>query len=194
MKILKSRLAALAELKKGSIGVVPTDTIYGVVALASSQAAVKRLYELKQRHKKPGTIIAASLDQLVELGIPRRYLTAVADYWPNPLSVVVPVPPGLAYLDQSVGTLAVRVPADAALRDFLQQTGPLLTSSANHPAEPTAATIEKAEDYFGDAVDFYVDGGDLSGRPPSTVIRVVDDAVVVLRRGAVNINEVGEII
>jgi L-threonylcarbamoyladenylate synthase len=77
-------------LKPGSIGVIATDTIYGVVACATDPEAVDRLYRVKSRENKPGTIIAASIDQLVELGLKRRYLTAVEQWWPGALSVIIP--------------------------------------------------------------------------------------------------------
>ncbi len=51
------------------MGVLPTDTVYGLVARRLDQAAATRLYRLKKREQKPGTVIAASIDQLVELGI-----------------------------------------------------------------------------------------------------------------------------
>lgn len=178
--------------KPGSIGVIPTDTVYGVVARAADSKAVERLYRLKSREQKPGTLIAASIDQLVELGFMRRYLTAVQQFWPAAVSVVTPCGPELAYLHQGVGSLAVRIPDDATLLDLLSQTGPLLTSSANQPGEPPATMVDEARAYFGDQVDFYEDGGDLSGRESSTVIRIVDDAIEILRQGAVKLNEYGE--
>lgn len=174
--------------KPGALGVIPTDTVYGVVARAADPAAVKRLYALKHREGKPGTIIAASLKQLEELGLKHRYLTNVQQYWPGPLSVIIPCGPELAYLHQGKFGLAVRLPDQPDLQKLLQQTGPLLTSSANHPSEPTANTVHMAQNYFGDAVDFYVDGGDLTDHQPSTIIRIVDDAVEVLRQGAVTID------
>lgn len=178
----------------GAIGVIPTDTVYGVVARAGDRDAVRRLYELKRREHKPGTLIAAGIEQLETLGLKRRYLTAVERYWPGPISVVIPCGPEFEYLHQGVGSLAVRIPADAALHDFLEQVGPLLTSSANQPGEPPATTAAEAEAYFHDGVDFYVDGGNRSGSQPSTVIRIVDDAIEVLRQGAVLIDErTGEI-
>ena len=174
-----------------SVGIIPTDTVYGLVARAVDPKAVKRLYDLKGREGKPGTIIGASIDQLSHLGIKARYLKAVADYWPGPISIVIPCGPELVYLHEGVGSLAVRLPDDDQLAALLEQTGPLLTSSANHPGEPVANTIAEAQEYFGDQVDFYVDGGDLSERQPSTIVRVVDDAIEVLRQGAVEIKNNG---
>lgn len=177
----------------GTIGVIPTDTVYGVVARAVDEKAVERLYVLKHREAKPGTLVAASINQLAELGIKLRYLTAVQQYWPGPISVVIPCGEELTYLHQGKRSLAVRIPGNLELRKFLETTGPLLTSSANQPGEPPANTVDEARGYFGDQVDFYIDGGDLSGNKPSTVIRIVDDAIEVLREGAVKINENGVI-
>ncbi len=182
--------AATQLLESGTIAVIPTDTVYGVVARATDQAAVSKLYKLKNRENKPGTIIAANIEQLEELGLKHRYLKAVEQFWPGAVSVVIPVGnPALEYLHQGKMSLAVRVPDDKKLQQLLQQTGPLLTSSANQPGQPVSNTIEQAQKVFGDQIDFYQDGGDLSGRQPSTIIRIVDDAIEVLRPGAVKIDD-----
>lgn len=178
-------------LRAGSVGVMPTDTLYGIVCAAADKEAVNRLYDLKSRDSKPGTVIAASVDQLVELGIKRRYLTAVSQYWPNAVSIEIPH--DLGYLSQNTGRQAFRIVKDPAVKKLLEQTGPLLTSSANLPGKAPATDVGEAKKYFGDKVDFYLDGGDMSGAKPSTVMRVIDDAVEVVRQGAVKINEKGEI-
>ncbi len=179
-------------LRDGAIGVLPTDTLYGVVCRAADAAATQRLYAVKSRESKPGTLIAASIDQLVELGFKRRYLTAYDHLWPSSLSIIIPHQIG--YLSQGVGAQATRViNAPASFMKLLQTVGPLLTSSANQPGARPANTIAEAQAYFGDTVDFYVDGGDFSGREPSTIIRVVDDVIEVLRPGVVKIDEAGRI-
>jgi L-threonylcarbamoyladenylate synthase len=177
-------------MKPGAVAVIPTDTVYGLVARASDKDAVARLYELKQRENKPGTLIASSIEELTSLGIKRRYLTAVEQYWPGAVSIIIPVgDPTLNYLHQGKMSLAVRLPEGVELKGLLEQTGPLLTSSANRPGEQPATTAEAAEAIFGKSVDVYVNGGDLSDRQPSTIIRIVDDAVEIIRPGAVEIKE-----
>lgn len=172
-----------------AVGVIPTDTVYGVVARAADNEAVVRLYDLKKRGNKPGTLIAADIKQLEELGLKHRYLKAVEQFWPGAVSVVIPAAdPALAYLHQGKMSLAVRIPADKKLQKLLKQTGPLLTSSANQPGKDPATNIDQARQYFGDRVDFYEDGGDLSANQPSTLIRIVDDAIEVLRQGAVKVD------
>ena len=190
---LATQEEAIALLQAGSVGVIPTDTVYGLAARAADEQAVTRLYALKNRENKPGTVIAANIQQLEELGIKHRYLSAVEQYWPNPLSIVIPTGPILNYLHQGKYSLAIRIPADKKVRDMLEQTGPLVTSSANHPGKTPAETVEAAQAYFGDDVGFYLDGGDLSGRESSTVIRIIDDAIEVLRQGAYKIDENGHV-
>src|SRR5882724_9322256 len=137
----------------GMVGVVPADTVYGLVVRATDHAAVARLYQLKAREGKPGTIIAANLDQLEALGLKHRYLKAVEQFWPGAISVIIPcADPALAYLHRGKMSLAVRIPEHVALQGVLEQTGPLLSSSANHPGEASAVNIEQARDYFGDTV------------------------------------------
>ena len=177
-------------LKPGSIGVIPTDTVYGVVANAADEQAVARLYELKQRENKPGTLIAANIEQLEKLGIKHRYLKAVEQFWPGAVSIIIPSSdPKLAYIHRGKMSMAVRIPDDKKIQEILKKTGALLTSSANQPGEPVANTIVEAKEYFGNKVDFYEDGGDLSNRKPSTLIRIIDDAIDVIRQGAVKIDD-----
>jgi L-threonylcarbamoyladenylate synthase len=188
MNMVMSQAEAAKILMDGGVGVLPTDTVYGLVARAADETAVLRLYGLKQRERKPGTVIAASVEQLVGLGLDEADLRAVEHWWPNSLSLIMPAGEALAHIHQGLVSFPVRIPKDEALRRFLEQTGPLLTSSANQPGEPPAVNVAEAYKCFGDGADFYVDGGDLSGRAPSTIIRLRDGRVEVLREGAVKIS------
>jgi len=181
--ILEDSQAATA-LVEGKVGIIPTDTLYGLVARAADPQAVRRFYALKQREHKPGTVIAASVAQLRELGIEDKYLQRVGKLWPAPLSIETPLGPELSYLHQDTGRQGFRVVADERVRRMLEVTGPLVTSSANQPGEEPAITIQDAQDTFGDQVDFYVDGGDRSGRPPSTIARITDNGIEIIRQGA----------
>ena len=78
------------QLRGGAVGILPTDTVYGLVCVAGNETAVARLYGIKSREPKPGTIIAANLQQLSELGIKLRYLKAAEQFWPGRISVIIP--------------------------------------------------------------------------------------------------------
>lgn len=181
--VIDKKLAAL--LHGGAIGILPTDTVYGLVSVIAPEP-VKRLYAAKPRQSHAGTVIASSVDDLIALGLDEAALRHVSHLWPAPLSVVIAAQHVPKFLREERGSLAVRIPEDKTLRSLLQKTGPLMTTSANKHGEKTAATISAAQHIFGDSVDFYVDGGDLSNHPPSTIIMVDAHGVItVLREGAV---------
>lgn len=176
---------AVPLLKDGAVGVLPTDTVYGLVTNATNLESVERFYALKSRDQKPGTLIAANVEQILALGVPAQEVEQVAKYWPNPLSAVLTIN-GNSYLHQGVGTLAVRVVKNDQIRELLEQTGPLITSSANQPGQPPAVNIGEAIAYFGESVDFYVDGGTVTAEP-STIIRPTTDGVEILRHGSISL-------
>lgn len=173
-------------LLNNDVCVIPTDTVYGAVARLDSPAAVAKIYDVKRRdlHKPVGTILAASLEQIAPLTTPEA-LEAAAAYWPGPVSVILPTSDRYNYAHKGAMSLAVRIPADQKLRALIEQTGPLASSSANLQEQPPATTIAEARAYFGDTVPLYVDGGDLSHRSPSRIIKINSDgSLATVREGS----------
>ncbi len=166
-------------LQNDGVGVIATDTVYGIVGRLLSPAAVERIYEVKHSDaKRPvGTILIASADQLKGI-VSDENINKATVYWPGPTSVILPVSDELKYAHKGLGSLPFRVPADPRLITLLEQTGPLATSSANLPSQLPAVTVDQAKGYFGDAVEFYDDGGDLSDRKPSKIIKFLDDGEI----------------
>ncbi len=188
MQIYSSlREPAVADaLCRGQVAVIPTDTVYGLVAHAQDRAAIARLYALKPRERQPGTIVAANTEQLHELGFSYRSLHIADKYWPDALSVVLDAQQVPNYLKTNLPDLAVRIPNHHDLLELLRVTGPLMTTSANLPSQPTATTVKEAWAYFGDDVDIYVDAGPITDPLPSTIIRIDDGTITVIRAGAVS--------
>ncbi len=172
-------------LRGGGVGVLLTDTVYGLVGIATDAAAATRVIDAKGRKYKPGTLIAADVQQLVDLGIQVEHVKAAEQFWPGPLTVVLPTKPGLEYLDLGLASLAVRVPSNPEINALLKKVGPLLTTSANRPNEPMVKSIEEAQEIFGNRLNFYVDGGPLESPLASTIIRF---KIELLRQGAMAIN------
>ena len=182
---------AIKFLKKGGVGVIPTDTLYGLVASAKNPAAVERVYRLKGRAPdKPSIILINSLNDLKKFGIvpTKTDLELLAKLWPGPVSVKFPFPSistkslSLTYLHCGTNTLAFRLPKPASLRSMLKKTGPLIAPSANRENQQPAATIAIARRYFGDKIDFYVAGKKLVGKP-STLVVLQAGKIIVVRPG-----------
>ncbi len=177
-------------LKEGGVGVLPTDTLYGLSASVFKPEAVEKIYKLKGKDaSKPLIILINSFEDLATLGIkidPTKE-EILRKIWPGAISVILPCDNNdLEYLHRGTRTLAVRLPNKPDLIEFLQQTGPIISTSVNATNQPPASTIAEAKNYFGDQVNFYLDAGPLAGAP-STLISLVNDKVEILRQGAVQI-------
>lgn len=159
-------------LKKGGCAVIPTDTIYGIVAPAHDQAAVERVYAIKGRSpEKPCIILIDAPDRMRDFGVSETDIKKVLSYSvETPTSFIVPITrTDLSYLDRGTRTLAFRIPYVPELRDLLVETGPLIAPSANPEGLPPATTIEEAHAYFGTVVDAYSEGGFIKGNPSALI-------------------------
>jgi len=173
-------------LKEGGVGVIPTDTIYGIACSVHSKEALDRIFELKSRDEnKPPVVLISALSDLERFGavITKKHSEIMAKYWPGKLTIIFDITKDLEYLDKGRG-LAIRFPSDENILSFLRQTGPLATSSANTQGQLPARNITEAQKYFLDKVDFYEDEGELDSEP-STLVKIDGDKVEVLRQGAV---------
>lgn len=174
---------ASSMLKNGGIGILATDTLYGVVGQALNQAAVERIYTVKKRTPtKPFIILISDIADLAlfHIVLTPEMKTNLEQYWPGPVSVILECPEqGFAYLHRDTHTLAFRLPAKPELISLIRTTGPLVAPSANPEGLTPAPTIDAARAYFGDTVDFYVSG--LVSDKPSKIIKITEDGVEVLR-------------
>lgn len=176
------------KIKEGAVGVIPTDTLYGLVASVLDPKAVQRVYDLKQREaSKPCIVLIDRPERALEFGVPEAELEMVAPHWPGPLSVVFSkIDDRFAYLRRDIGEPPFRVPDDEGLRAFLAKTGPLIAPSANLEGQPPVKDMPEITEVFGDKIDFAVDGGEIEG-PPSTLVKInADGSFSIIRQGAVH--------
>lgn len=179
-------------LKNGGIGIIPTDTLYGLVGRADLPETVERIYKVRKRNPdKPLIILSSSIKDLDRFGIQtNKELDRVTDkLWPGKVSIVLPADrEGIEYITRGTNTLAIRIPDKKELQALLKETGPLVAPSANPEGKTPARNIEEARNYFGEDVDFYVDEGELNGES-STLVVLENSKPKVIREGAVKINE-----
>lgn len=188
----KSILMEKAEkaIIRGGVGVLATDTIYGIVGSALNKKIVERIYRLRKRNpKKPMIILIGSMNDLELFGIKpdRKTSGLLKKIWPGKVSVVLPNKnKKFRYLRRGADSLAFRLPRKKNLTDFLKKTGPLVAPSANWEGYPPAKTIKEAKSYFGNEIDFYVDSGKKESRP-SSLAEIKNGKVKILREGAVKL-------
>ena len=170
-------------LKAGGVGVLPTDTLYGLVGQADGKKAVTRIKKLKERgHGKPFIILISSLKDLNKFKVKLDKKTGkfLKTIWPGPVSVILPT---LLKLHGTSVTLAFRWPKNKFLNELIEKTGPLVAPSANPEGLPPASTITEARNYFGDDIDFYLSAGKKLSGQPSTLIKIKKAKIEILREG-----------
>ncbi len=161
-------------LKAGGVGVLPTDTLYGLVGSANSKEAVDRIYKIKKRDKKKKLIILISAMAEIEkfdIKINKKQFEILNKIWPGKVSVII-------------NNLAFRIPANKKLIEILKKTGPLVAPSANPEGLKPAENIKQVKGYFKDAVDFYFSGGILKSEP-STLIKIEKNGEIIILRGKI---------
>jgi L-threonylcarbamoyladenylate synthase len=180
----KTQLTEIAALLKADqIVILPTDTIYGIHALAVSVTAVERIFSAKERERgKPLPVLFSNITQLEMTALLSSQLRdALAQIWPAPMTAIVPLKNSLP-ASSGAATLAARIPATAWLRDLLALTGPLASTSVNLSGQtPAINPAEFSPELLG-RVAGVADGGVLEGRA-STIVNFTMDPPKIVRSG-----------
>ena len=188
--------AAAEAVARGEVIVLPTDTVYGVGAQATSGAAVQRLLDAKQRGRDlPPPVLVAEVAMVRALAtdLDDRLHGLAEAFWPGALTVVLRARDALRMdLGDRGDTIAVRVPDHAFTRELLRRTGPLAVSSANVHRNDAALTIADAVTQLGDACSVYLDAGEMAGPVPSTIVDLTGPRARVLRAGRITVQELNE--
>ncbi len=177
-------------IKNGGIGVIPTDTMYGIVGDAMNKKTVERIYVVRKRTPtKPLIILISDISDLkmFNIKIDAELEKKLGKLWPNKVSIILPCKQKkFEYLHRGTNKLAFRLPKDKKLREFINATGPIVAPSANTEGDKPSKNIKQAEKYFGIGCDFYLDKRDMP-IVPSTVIELENGEIKLLRNGAVKI-------
>ena len=187
--------AAIDALSQGDLVGIPTDTVYGVAALANEEG-IRRLIHAKRRD--PGKGIPLLIDDIEQLGplvhVPEAARRLAARFWPGPLTLVLPLRDlraAPALLTGGRPTIGVRVPDHEIPRSLARALGPLAVSSATSRANPPHARSAAAVLDASGERDLRSGCWPLPGGVPSTVVAVTDDGkATVLRQGAIPDDEV----
>jgi len=179
-------------LKNGGVGVLPTDTLYGLVASIYSKKAVEKIYKIKERDKSKALIVLIhSLKDLEKfwIKVDRDQAKILKKFWPGGVSILLSCKsPKFKYIHRGTNEIAFRMISKKhrGLYDLIKKVGPIVAPSANKEKEKPAENIKQARGYFEDKVDFYINHGKRIGES-STLIRIKDSYIEILRQGKVKI-------
>lgn len=186
-------------IKKGGIVILPTETVYGIGCSCFDEDSIKKLYELKRRtYQKPISVLVSSIDMInmIAKDITDIEYKIIKHFFPGPLTIVLNKNDNVPDILVSGGdTIGVRMADCDITNAIIEKSGiPLAVSSANSSGEDSNINISDVYDIFKDKVDYYVDGGISKLGIGSTVIKIINNEVVILRQGIITKEEIEEII
>jgi L-threonylcarbamoyladenylate synthase len=183
---------ALEILRNGGLVAFPTDTVYGLGALAFDGKAVESIYLAKDRPvEKAIPVLIWDVSDLEKISddIPERTRALASRFWPGPLTVLVPKKPTLPESVSATATVAVRVPDHAVARELLRAAGPMAVTSANLSGQASPSTAQEVLAQLNGRIDLVIDGGTTPGGVPSTLVDCSSNEIKVLRAGPITLAE-----
>jgi L-threonylcarbamoyladenylate synthase len=183
----------LEVLRDGGLVAFPTDTVYGLGALAFDGSAVESIYIAKDRPiEKAIPILIGDVDDLPKVTstpLPPMAVKLASSFWPGPLTLVLPKLLTLPEAVSATETVAVRVPAHEVARALLRAAGPMAVTSANISGQPSPTTAQEVLAQLGGRIALIVDGGHAPGGVPSTLVDCTGETPKILREGPVTMEE-----
>ena len=185
--------AAIKILQRGGLIALPTDTVYGLAALASNRAAIERLYIAKERSPQKAIAVLigseGQIDQVVEhFSAAAKRLTRL--YWPGALTLVVSKNPDLPANLSPTPTIGVRMPDHAFALELLRKVGPLATTSANLSGGPNPRDAGEVLAQLDGRIELILDGGPAYSGIPSTIVDCTGTGLTILREGAISASDI----
>lgn len=190
--------AAVSTLRRGLLIVYPTDTVYGLGAVATNTRAVQRLFLVKKRNpKQPLPILLADTCEMgrVVSKLPPLAQPLAERFWPGGLTIVLPASPDF----QSIAlagrdSVAIRVPDQPILRRIIRDVGePITGTSANLSGMAIPLTVESALAQVSEHIEVAIDNGPSKTAIASTILDITLDAPVLLREGPIGARELEQV-
>lgn len=195
-KIDKNKLIEVAEyIKNGEIIVFPTETVYALGSNGLNEESIKKIYKIKNRNiNKPINLIVSSIEMIESITkdiTPLEY-KIMENFFPGPLTIILKknnlVPDILTNYGDTVG---IRMPDDEIALMLSEYSGlPIAAPSANISNKPSGTNINDIYNDFKDNVSIYIDSGESKISIPSTIVKVENNEIKILREGPITLEEI----
>ncbi len=177
-------------IKEGGLVLFPTETVYGIGANALNDDAVKKIFIAKGRAQdNPLILHIADMEMLNDIAknISELEYKLMGNFWPGPFTIILNKKDGIADQATCCGdTVGVRMPSNRIAYELIKRAGvPIAAPSANISGKPSGTNVEDIREELQDKVDFIIDGGEADIGLESTVVRVINDEVKILRPGKI---------
>ena len=183
-------------LKEGGLVAFPTETVFGLGCISNSEEAYNKLVSVKERpENKPFTLMCSDIKQIEAfVEISNKTKRIIDKYMPGKITLVLKIKKKVDnYLDHGTEYLGFRIPDDKFVLDMIDEVGvPLLVPSANVSGKKPALKDSDVFEYFENKIDAIVKGECEPLAVPSTVVKIVDEDLFILREGPITYKELME--
>jgi L-threonylcarbamoyladenylate synthase len=180
-------------LAAGELVAFPTDTVYGLGALAFNDNAVSRISDVKGRVvEKAIPILIGDFSQLelVASEVSIQCEKLAKSFWPGPLTIIFPRHQSISDAVTPMQTVGVRIPDFPATIELLKMTGPMAVSSANLTGMGSSSTARGVQAQLSGKIALILDGGVTPGGTPSTVVECSQGVPKILREGPISLDQI----
>ena len=186
-------------IKNGGIVVFPTETVYGIGTNGLDKDAVKRLYNIKKRPlNKPISLLVSDFEMIEKVvkDISELEYKIMKKFFPGPLTIILNKKDIVPDIVTSGGsTVGIRMPDEEITRKLIEYAGvPIAAPSANISGKPSEIDVQDIIKEFGDKVDYYIDGGKSKIGIGSTIVKVENNTIKILREGSISKKEIEDLI
>ena len=186
-------------IKNGGIVVFPTETVYGIGTNGLDKEAVERLYKIKERPlNKPISLLVSDYEMIEKVvkDINELEYKIMKKFFPGPLTIILNKKDIVPDIVTSRGsTVGIRMPEEEITRKLIEYAGvPIAAPSANISGKPSGIDLQEIVKEFGDKVDYYIDGGKSKIGIGSTIVKVENNTIKILREGSISKKEIEDLI
>lgn len=186
-------------IKQGKLVVFPTETVYGIGTNGLNEKAVENLYNVKKRPlNKPINLLISNIKMVDDIAenVSELEYKIMKKFFPGPLTIILNKKSLVPDIVTANGkTVGVRMPANEIALKLIEKAGvPIATPSANISTKPSGTNIEMIKNDFEENVDCYIDGGESKLGVPSTIVRVMNNKIVILRQGSITQDELDKLL
>ena len=188
---------ALLALNNHKVIAFPTETVFGLGVFYDDKEAYELLNKIKNRREdKPYTMMLVDVNKINEYAfINDKYLPIISKYMPGSLTILVRAKENVpSYVTHGTGTIGIRIPSNKEALDLLRFVKkPLLVPSANKADQKPALSADEVKAIFKDEIDIIIPG-EISSGEPSTIIDLTGDAIKLIRKGPIPLEELNQLI
>ena len=186
-------------IRDGGIVIFPTETVYGIGTNGLDEKAIKKIYEVKQRSfNKPISLLVNNIEMVNKIAknISKLEYKIMESFFPGPLTIILEkrdIIPNI--LTANTNTVGIRMPSGKIAKKLIEYAGvPIATPSANISGRPSGTNIRDIQKDFEGKVDYFIDNGESKIGIPSTIVKVINEKIHILREGSISKEQINKIV